>query len=770
MDTLSLNDTEKKILKLIHSGQQTNDALAFELLKNQPYNTRFVGALIAVALTTEVELGKVILAYVKRDLSELAIQKLEDLLTKNIRQAPLTYLQETIDRSLLVDVAYTDFKRNRTSPSEFLILDDGSHPERKDFFQIFINNLTHPLHNLFIPGLTKGEIDELATAIIAETPHPHFYRLTVKHAKTDYFSDQFFYRKFDTVYIETNKDQATFPAYIFKLSQVNNLDLEINVKMNIPKDWSALKQLKQLRLNGKGAILKDLSFLQSLPKLKSFFMGGHFIEHPNLLIAKKQIPILSRPKFANLEGYEDRENLYRTFLLPLETVLSIGAALGKSKLEQEEKERYFKAITNVKRLKLLPEFSTDDLLALMNVSHIDLRLVLQKQLQVKSERQKSADTLTVQSLLYVAGTPGRKKTEVKVKLKTLRIPHTTDFSEQVTHVLIGKNPRDYQTLQGHDFKIISENELYEIFKNDAPGFLEAAVDKGNIDVDNNIIPLLYSDELPNVRVALEMLKNGGVPDEMMDPLLVVYKSCPDAKLRGVAKKLLERNTSSEYQSIIADAQRFTNLNGAVKAQEINKKLEKLARATSRKAAAKLSLLFHERYKKGLRYILYHFHESCPERTQALQAMMEGTHLNFRDGVGFKDWRGKDPDSITFFNMKSPAKFPVDIVDHVPLIETADFHNCKFTSLPTNIGVLKNLKKIDLSFNFLGSIPKSIQEMKQLTHLNLQMNNFKTFPNTLLKMQQLQVLDFRNNRIKYVPQPLAISAEIKAALPKCEILV
>lgn len=770
MNNSPLNDTEKKILKLIYSGQRPNDALAFELLKNQPYSTRFAGALIAVALTTDVELGKTILAYVKRDLSASATQKLEDLLTKNIRQAPLTYLQETMDRSLLVDVAYTDFKRNGASFSEFLILDDGSHPERENVFQAFLNNLTHPLHNLFIPGLTKEEIDELSAAIFAATPHPYFYRLTVKHAKTDHFPDQLFSRKFDTVYIETPQHQTTFPDYIFKLSQVNNLDLEINPKMNIPKDWSVLKQLKQLRLNGKGAILNDLSFLQSLPKLKSFFMAEHFIGHPDLLIAKKQIPILSRPKFASLEGYEDRENLYRTFLLPLETVLSIGAALGRSKLEQAEKERYFKAITNVKRLKLLPEFSTDDLLALMNVSHIDLRLVLQKQLQAKSERQKSADTLTAKSLLYVAGTPGRKKTEIKVKLKTLRIPFTTDFSEEVTHVLVGKNPRGYKDLQGHDFKIISENQLYEIFKNDAPGFLEVAVDKGKIDVDNNIIPLLYSDELPNVMVALEMLKNGGVPDEMMDPLLVVYKSCPDTKIRGIAKKLLERNTSSEYQSIIADAQRFTNLNGDVKAQEINKKLEKIAQATSRKAAAKLSLLFHERYKKGLRYILYHFHEPSPERTQALQAMMEGTHLNFRAGLGFKDWRGKDPDSITFFNMKSPVKFPVDIVDHVPLIETADFHNCKFTSLPTNIGVLKDLKKIDLSFNFLGSIPKSIQDMKQLTHLNLQMNNFKTFPSTLLKMPQLKVLDFRNNRIKYVLHPLEITTEIKTALPDCIILV
>ena len=172
----------------------------------------------------------------------------------------------------------------------------------------------------------------------------------------------------------------------------------------------------------------------------------------------------------------------------------------------------------------------------------------------------------------------------------------------------------------------------------------------------------------------------------------------------------------------------------------------------------------------MRYVLYHFHKTSPERTAALQALMEGTHLNYRSGLGFKDWREKDPETVFFYNMKINAKFPVDIVEHVPLIETADFHNCKFTSLPVNFGDLKDLQKIDLSFNFLGSIPKSVQNMKQLTHLNLQMNNFKTFPSTLKAMPQLRVLDLRNNRLKNDPHPLEISEEVKAALPDCEILV
>ena len=163
-------------------------------------------------------------------------------------------------------------------------------------------------------------------------------------------------------------------------------------------------------------------------------MSEHYINSPYQLISKKQIPILSRPKFATRTGYEDRSNDYKLFALPLESVLSIGAALGKSKIEQTDKERYFRIITKVKKLKDLPDFSINDLLTLMNVSHIDLRTVLQKQLQEISSREKNIKSLGTKSQLYLAGTPGRKKTEIKEKLEILKVPLATKFSDQVTHL------------------------------------------------------------------------------------------------------------------------------------------------------------------------------------------------------------------------------------------------------------------------------------------------------------------------------------------------
>lgn len=761
----------KKILELIYSGPGPNDALVLEMLKNHPFNKNFVGPLMTIAMTTKSEtLANDVIQFLAPRISENQLQKIKIGAQRNNQQIYQHYFRSDFERSLVIDILYTDFRRSGNSFLEILKLDDGTHPDRQRIFQAFLETHGNSTGHLTIPILTTDELTIYLETVFKNYPTGLFHGLSIYGPDMIQLPDAVFARQFRRVVLHPGTSDGSFPGFIMKFQGVESMQLHLHSTMEIPTDWSRLDKLRELRLNGEGKVFDDLSFVHSLPKLKSFFMSDHYINSPYQLISKNKIPILSRPKFINYEGYEDRKNDYKMFSLALETVLSVGSALGKSKIKQAEKERYFRMITKLKQLKDLPNLPVDDLLALMTVSQIYLRAVLQEQIQKISSKEKNINSLNTDSLLFIAGTPGRKKTEIKEKLEILKIPLATKFSEQVTHVVIGKNPRDYEELQGGNFKIISESDLYERFKSEAPGFIEAAVKDGKQDVANNLLSLLESKDSANIMVGMEMLKNGGVPDELIDTVLVIYKSCPDTKVRGIAKKLLDQNAPKEYLPIIADAQRFTSLGGDVKAQEINKKLEKLARTTSRAAAAKLSLLFHKRYKKGLRYILYHFHKPCSERTAALKALMEGTHLNYRDGLGFKDWRGKDPETVIFYNMRTAAKFPADIAEHVPLIESADFHNCKFTSLPTNFGDLKDLKEIDLSFNFLGSIPKSVQKMKQLTHLNLQMNNFKTFPSTLKGMTQLRVLDFRFNRLKNDPNPLEIPEEIKAGLPNCEMLV
>ncbi|MFK7774098.1 MAG: hypothetical protein AB8F94_18245, partial [Saprospiraceae bacterium] len=84
--------------------------------------------------------------------------------------------------------------------------------------------------------------------------------------------------------------------------------------------------------------------------------------------------------------------------------------------------------------------------------------------------------------------------------------------------------------------------------------------------------------------------------------------------------------------------------------------------------------------------------------------------------------------------------------------------------------MKDLKRLDLSFNFLNKLPKSFEKLTELEHLDLQMNSFKEFPTGLFNLPNLKLIDFRKNRFNGNQQPLKLDDEIKNAMKDCEILV
>ena len=335
--------------------------------------------------------------------------------------------------------------------------------------------------------------------------------------------------------------------------------------------------------------------------------------------------------------------------------------------------------------------------------------------------------------------------------------------------MICKKPKNHTVLQSLKFKVISETCIYDLFKQKSPGFIEEAAIKGDTTITNNLADLLQSNDPQNIAIGLEMLKTGGVPAVLIDTLLIVFKTCKDSKIRGEAKKLLLKNAASDLLPLINDTQRFTSIL-TQKAQEINLKLEKVAKNSSPELAADLSILFQKHLKKGLRYVLYHFHKPSEIRTRALLSLMDDGHFNFHEGLGFTNWKKRDNlDDVTIYKLETKNKFPVDIVDHTT-VTSANFHNCKFTTISIGIGNFKDVKKLDLSYNLAKKLPNSFQKLKQLEHLDLQMNSFEKFPEVLLKLPKLKFIDFRRNTIQHVLSPIKITDGIKLALSNCEILV
>ncbi|MFK7776112.1 MAG: BRCT domain-containing protein, partial [Saprospiraceae bacterium] len=623
MDTNISNSDHEKIFSLIYSNSLPNDKIAFEIIKNLDSSDLFMWPLISVALTSDDDfLSKNIVTFFSEQLKTRHKDYIRIRRTyrkDNRLQHPS--LLENFHHEARVSLTYTEFRRSGDCLNDFLCLDDGTHPDRKSVFQTLLNKKHWANPYLIINGMLPDEMEIYAEKIFNLNNNSTYRKIELNYLTSDKIPDLIFTKNYEQVSINLTEDQEHFPTNIFRFRGVKTLRIKIYPHWKIPTDWSAFYELNNLSFDGKDFVFTNFDFVDSLPKLKSMGTGYHALSSPDILLRKKIVPLSRHVNFISSEGYELNSHYSATFKLKEHKGFKLAGAIGKSILSHGTQVYFFKKLTALENLKDLEKLPLNELIALMNVSFTELRNIVQKQLNDICEEQNGVSTLNVKSLLHIAGTPSRRKTEIKKKLKELNISYTDKLNEDITHLIICNNPKKYKQLINRDLQLISEQALYQLFKANAPDFIEAAVSQGDDYISTNILQFINSDNVPNVLVGLEMLKNGGVPNDLIEPLLVVFKTCPDSKARGIAKKLLLHHAPAEWLPLINDTQRFTGINANAKAQDINKKLEKIAKTSSRNLAAQMALMFHKRYKKGLRYILYHFHKPCPERTDALLAMM-----------------------------------------------------------------------------------------------------------------------------------------------------
>lgn len=86
-----------------------------------------------------------------------------------------------------------------------------------------------------------------------------------------------------------------------------------------------------------------------------------------------------------------------------------------------------------------------------------------------------------------------------------------------------------------------------------------------------------------------------------------------------------------------------------------------------------------------------------------------------------------------------------------------------TSLPKEIGELKNLQVLNLHYNSLTSLPKEIGNLKDLEGLYLSIGNLTSLPREIKNLKKLQNLNLGGNPISDAEQE-----NIKKLLPNCKI--
>lgn len=81
-----------------------------------------------------------------------------------------------------------------------------------------------------------------------------------------------------------------------------------------------------------------------------------------------------------------------------------------------------------------------------------------------------------------------------------------------------------------------------------------------------------------------------------------------------------------------------------------------------------------------------------------------------------------------------------------------FEDCNV--VPSYLGALRTLKKLDLSANFLKEIPEALCCLKNLTELNVSINNITRLPENISMMSRLKILEADFNQLTYLPDTLS----------------
>ena len=127
--------------------------------------------------------------------------------------------------------------------------------------------------------------------------------------------------------------------------------------------------------------------------------------------------------------------------------------------------------------------------------------------------------------------------------------------------------------------------------------------------------------------------------------------------------------------------------------------------------------------------------------------------------------GRDPASITKLDLygKGLTSLPPEI-GQLKNLERLYLYNNNLKSLPPEIVQLQNLTGLDLSVNDLTSLPPEIGQLQNLTELDLSYNDLTSLPSEIVQLQNLTELRLYDNEI-----PEAEIKKIDSWFPNCEII-
>ncbi len=305
--------------------------------------------------------------------------------------------------------------------------------------------------------------------------------------------------------------------------------------------------------------------------------------------------------------------------------------------------------------------------------------------------------------------------EIKEKLENLQAKLSSKVTKNTTHVLLGKHSKYVKGLGKEGLVFVTDVELQAFFNEVEDAFLleENVQESGFIE---QVEALLKSGDEDNVAVALQMLRGGGLPKDLIPNVFISYFLGTSRSNRAEAKKLLKLYGDEKMQ--VAMTRKYKKFEPNKMAYFLRRNIAEHARISG-VPDWQIAEAVYERHQRCKDILLESEHITNARKIELLQTIYQSKRLNL--------------------HYMSLHKFPVEIYE-LEDMETLIAAHHSFRELPSGISRLKKLQQLYVGFTPISTFPDDLAKLDQLNYIDMKHTGFSVFPEVLTKLPNLKRLN------------------------------
>lgn len=315
----------------------------------------------------------------------------------------------------------------------------------------------------------------------------------------------------------------------------------------------------------------------------------------------------------------------------------------------------------------------------------------------------------------ILGKPQNNKTYYKEKLESLGAKFVNKIDEKTEYIITCEFPEIPANFFNHKHYYFSEEELETLLKDFEPGYIQT-LDNEEL---HNLRELIWSDEVENDKLVVEMIKGGGIAEALIPDLIILAKSTQDDGVKNALKKLLKGRVDVGGQKILGDKtnlRRKTRHNPIVAYMNFNSNLD----------LSQMAFTFAKRFNRSF----FVFFQSNGSMTN--QYRKEAFELAYSEfwvkPIQLSLYFPLYGDEINFLLNKPEFLGKLKI-----LVLTTDDLEEVMDSILLHASTLKELT-IKTSCHI---IPEGLGKLLKLNNLTIHGDKITTLPNDFLKLKKLK---------------------------------